>query len=174
MRELNERVLEALHSHSIPAISLPPAPLVTLQRGEVTSFNGKPFLQHLHAGLVPVTFGDVVLDAAQGSAILSGDDLMLLLARLLRPEVVIFVADVEGVRAPDGSLLTVVTSALPELSWSETRTDVTGGLQRKLHLMLQLAKEGFPCQLISGMVRGRLRAALEGRPVPGTMVRWAK
>ncbi len=174
MRELNERVLQALHATGIPAISIPPGPLVTLRQGEVVSFMGEPFLQHLNAGLVPVTFGDVVLDAARGSSILSGDDLMLLLARLLRPEAAIFVADVEGVIGRDGSLLPLVTSPPPDLPWSEVETDVTGGLKRKLSLMLELARDGFRCHIVSGLVRGRLRAVLEGREVPGTEVRWAK
>ncbi len=172
MRELNGRVLRALQEEGIPALSIPPATLVAVEGGEVTSFAGEPFMEYLKAGLVPVTFGDVVLDSLRGSSILSGDDLMVLLARLLKPEVAIFVVDVEGVRGPDGSVLPVVTSELPELTWEEDEADVTGGLRRKVSMMLRLARDGFRCLLIGGTARGRLRAALEGRDVPGTEVRW--
>ncbi|MEE9236662.1 MAG: isopentenyl phosphate kinase [Thermoplasmata archaeon] len=173
MRELNGRVLRALQSHTIPAVSIPPAPLVSMEGGEVVSFTGGPFQRYLDAGLVPVTFGDVVLDSLRGSAVLSGDDLMLLLARVLKPVTTIFVADVDGVKGPDGTLLPVVSSTLSDVPLLEDEMDVTGGLRRKLSLMLQMAKEGFRCLIISGLARGRLRGALEGRDVPCTEVRWA-
>ncbi|MFQ5838264.1 MAG: isopentenyl phosphate kinase [Thermoplasmata archaeon] len=172
MRELNGRVLRSLHSRHIPAVSLPPAPLVSVRGGEIVTFRGEPFTQCLEAGLVPVTFGDVVIDALRGSSILSGDDLMVHLIRLLRPEVAIFVADVDGVRGPDGSILPVISSRVPDLPFERDETDVTGGLKRKLELMLEISREGSRCLLINGMVPGRLLAALEGRKVPCTEVRW--
>lgn len=170
MRDLNLRVLGVLQAQGIPAVSIPPALLVTVENGKVSSFASKTFWQHIDRGLVPVTFGDVVLDGVRGSSILSGDDLMLHLARDLDPELAVFVADVEGVRGPDGSILQEVSRPLPDLTYPEGR-DVTGGLQRKLDLMMQMAEEGHRCLLLSGLVRGRLKAALEGRRVPGTEVR---
>ncbi len=173
MRELNGRVLEGLHAQKIPAVSLPPGPMVMVRDGKVTAFNGDAFVHCIEAGLVPVTFGDAVLDSSRGSSIISGDDLMLLLARLLRPEVAIFVSDVEGVRGADGALLPLITHPIPELVWKEEEVDVTGGLRRKLSLMMEISKEGPRCFLISGLVTGRLKAAMEGRKVPCTEVRWS-
>lgn len=171
MRGLNGRVLDALHAEGVPAVSLPPAPLVKVRDGEVLAFQGDPFLAFLEAGLVPVTFGDAVLDAGQGSAILSGDEIMVQLARILRPEAAIFVGDVEGVRGPDGALLRVVTAPLERLARDPDAHDVTGGLGGKLEAMLSIAREGTPTSLLSGLVPGRLRDALAGKSVPGTAVR---
>jgi isopentenyl phosphate kinase len=172
MRELNQRVLRALHGWQVPAVSIPAATLVSVRGGRVVDFRGEAFIQHLKAGLVPVTFGDVVLDALKGSAILSGDDLMVELTRLLEPEAAIFVTDVDGVRGADGSLLPLITSSLPDIPWQREETDVTGGMRRKLDIMLDIAKEGCRCLLINGMVPERLQAALKGRKVPCTEVRW--
>lgn len=170
MRDLNGRVLEALRSMGIHSVSIPPPSLLTMDGGKIASFRGQTFLDHLEAGLVPVTFGDVVLDESQGSAIVSGDDLMFHLSRLLDPQLVIFVADVEGIRGADGSIVPVVSPPLPDLGGPEG-IDVTGGLNRKLEAMLQIARLGTRVLLLSGLVPGRLRAALEGREVPGTIVR---
>lgn len=173
MRQLNDRVLGALHAKGIPAVSIPPAPLVSVRDGKVMAFRGDAIVEHLDLGLVPVTFGDVVPDSSRGSSILSGDDLMVQLARLLRPEAAIFVTDVDGVMGPDGALLPIITSRVPDLPWELEGTDVTGGLKRKLSLMLDIAKEGCRCLLLNGRAPGRLRAALEGKEVPSTEVRWA-
>ncbi len=170
MRDLNGRVLEALRSTGIPAVSIPPPSLLTMDGGRIATFRGQVLLDHLEAGLVPVTFGDVVLDESQGSAIVSGDDLMFHLARLLEPEIAIFVADVEGIRGADGSIVPVVSPPLPDLGGPEG-IDVTGGLNRKLQAMLQIARLGTRVLLLGGLVPGRLRAALEGREVPGTIVK---
>ncbi len=171
MRGLNGRVLDALHARNVPAVSVPPAPLVEVEDGEVVAFHGAPFLAYLEAGLVPVTFGDAVLDARRGSSILSGDELMVQLARILRPEAALFVGDVEGVRGPDGTLLRVVTAPLAQLARDPDVHDVTGGLGGKLAAMLRIAREGTPTSLLSGLVPGRLRDALAGREVPATAVR---
>lgn len=171
MRELNGRVLEALHAHELPAVSLPPAPLVEVKDGEVVAFQGAPFVAHLEAGLVPVTFGDVVLDARRGSAILSGDELMVRLASLLRPKAALFVGDVEGVRDPDGGLVREVTPSTLQAVRAPDARDVTGGLGGKLEAMLRIAEEGIRACLLSGLVPGRLRAALRGEEVPCTEAR---
>lgn len=170
MRDLNGRVLEALRSAGIPSVSVPPPSLLKMEGGKITSFHGQTFLDHLQSGLVPVTFGDVVLDGSQGSAIVSGDDLMFHLSRLIDPDIVVFVADVEGIRGVDGSILPVVGPPLPDLGGPEG-IDVTGGLNRKLEAMVQIARLGIRVLLLGGLVPGRLRRALEGREVPGTVVR---
>lgn len=170
MKVLNGRLLEALHSVGIPAVSIPPFPLLKMRDGRITSFHGQPLLDHLEAGLVPVTYGDVVLDDDRGSAIVSGDDLMYQLARLLKPGLAIFVADVEGIRGEDESLVPVVSAPLTGLEAAEEGLDVTGGLGGKVRAMLQIARLGTRVLLLSGLVPGRLQAAMEGQSVPCTEV----
>lgn len=170
MRDLNGRVLDALQGQGVPAVSLPPLGLVTVRDGRVEDLALGPFREALAAGLVPVTFGDAVLDPVRGAAICSGDDLMLHLARGLRPALALFVADVDGVRDPDGRLLPEVAGRLPDIRWAETERDVTGGLRRKLEVMQRLAREA-PCLLVNGLVPGRVGDALAGRAVRGTRVR---
>ncbi len=173
MRDLNTRVLKALRSEAIPAVSVSPPLLVKMVGGKVASFRGQSLLDHLEAGLVPVTFGDVVLDEAQGSAIVSGDELMYQLARLVRPEIAVFVADVGGVKDANGSVIPSISSPLPELEDVEEGIDVTGGLGGKVDAMLRIAREGPRCLLLSGLVEGRLGRALQGGTVPCTEVRVA-
>lgn len=173
MRDLNGHVLRALHGAGLPAVSLPPAPLVRMRGGTLESLSTDPFREALEAGLVPVTFGDAALDTAQGAAIVSGDDLMVHLSRAFRPDLALFVADVEGIRGPDGQVLELIRREAPDLPWKQSEEDVTGGMHAKVLCMLDIARDGPRCLLVSGLVPGRVGAALEGRPVPSTEVRWS-
>lgn len=170
MRDLNGRLLLALQEAGIPAVALPPYGLARVRGARLEALETAPFRQTLDAGLVPVTFGDAVLDPVQGSAICSGDDLMVHLARALAPEVALFVADVDGIRGPDGRLVREFAGPLEGLPWTQAAADVTGGLRRKVECMGAIARV-CRCLLVNGLVPGRLAAALEGRDVPATEVR---
>jgi isopentenyl phosphate kinase len=173
MRDLNGHVLDALHAAGVPAVSVPPAPLVRMQAGHLESLATRPFQEALKAGLVPVTHGDAALDAEQGAAIVSGDDLMVHLARALRPNLTLFVADVEGIVGPDGRLVDVIRGKVPDLAWEAPPEDVTGGMQAKVSRMLDIARDGSRCLLVSGHVPGRVGAVLAGDEVRATEVRWS-
>lgn len=51
----------------------------------------------LEAGFVPVVHGDAVIDSSRGCSILSGDTLMLALAKAFQPRYCVFVTNVDGV-----------------------------------------------------------------------------
>jgi isopentenyl phosphate kinase len=51
-----------------------------------------------------------------------------------------------------------------------TAHDVTGGLAGKLERMIAVARFADRCLLVNGLKKGRLLAALRGRPVVGTRV----
>ncbi|MFQ5907360.1 MAG: isopentenyl phosphate kinase [Thermoplasmata archaeon] len=173
MRILNGQVVDALHTAGVPAVSVPPASLVRMQGGNLESLATRPFQEALEAGLVPVTYGDAALDIKQGAAICSGDDLMVHLARALRPDLTLFVADVEGIMGPEGRVLEVIRGEVPDLPWEEPPEDVTGGMRAKVARMLDIARDGSRCLLVSGHVPGRVRAALGGKEVRATEVRWS-
>ncbi len=173
MRDLNGQVLDALHAAGIPAVSVPPASLVRMRGGDLESLSVGPFREALAAGLIPVTFGDAALDTVQGAAICSGDDLMVHLARALRPDLALFIADVEGILGPDGGLVEVIRDEVPKLAWKKPAADVTGGMRAKVQCMLDIARDGSRCLLVSGLIPGRVQAVLGGQKVPSTEVRWS-
>jgi isopentenyl phosphate kinase len=170
MRVLNLRVLEALQAAGLTAVSVPGALVAENKGGRISTLNPGPFMDYLELGLLPVTFGDVVVDKSQGVSICSGDDLMLLLAKGLRAARAIFVADVEGLLDPQGKSMAVVrASELPaQAPLSPQGADVTGGMGRKVEVMAAMARFGVAVRLINGLRPGRLAAALRGEEVPGT------
>ena len=125
----------------------------------------------LRQNLTPVTFGDVVL-SPDGFRVLSGDLIVLELARMLQPERCIFALDVDGVYEENTRVI------IPELTPSKIRRmnvptgeDTTGGMKLKLDVAARAASMGSRVSFVSGYRRNEFSKALRGLEFYGTVVR---
>ncbi|HEX2021205.1 MAG TPA: amino acid kinase, partial [Candidatus Thermoplasmatota archaeon] len=124
----------------------------------------------------PVIPGDGAPDAATRFGILSGDALMLSLARELRPRRALFATNVDGVFDRDpvepGARLVAELRADQALRPGEAASgaDVTGAMGGKLERARQIARLGIRTHVVNGLVEGRVAAALAGKDVVGTVV----
>ena len=178
VRTLNLHVIDALLAAGIPAVSIPPGTFLELDDGRLTEFDAVPFQRAIARGLVPVTFGDVLMDRERGVAIASGDLLMAALSGVFKPEMAVFVTMVDGVYEGDPSkgdsrLLREVSpeeAAAAGASSGEGVADVTGSMMGKLAEAFQVAASAKHTWIIGGGRPGRLKALMEGRRVKGTRV----
>jgi isopentenyl phosphate kinase len=178
VRALNALVVDGLLSAGLSPAGIPPSSVLSLDDGRVASFRVEPFADFLGEGFTPVSFGDVVPDRTRGVSVCSGDVLMLELAKVFRPERVVFVADVDGLHAADprtrkGAKLLerLAESDLASIEFGPASgADVTGGIEGKVRRMLEIAAHARECLIVNGNVKNRLRDALRGRPVVGTRV----
>ncbi|MCJ2555849.1 MAG: isopentenyl phosphate kinase family protein [Candidatus Thermoplasmatota archaeon] len=176
VKTLNLMVMDALIAEGLKPVSLAPSSIVRLNDGALESIDYKPFKEYVRLDLMPVTFGDVVLDTEKKFAICSGDDLMLWLSREFKPEKAVFATDTDGVYSSyppaEGE------KAIEQLDWDTFKTiegetaraDVTGGIFRKLRLMFDIADMGVETWVINGGVDGRLMKFLMGHGAPGTQI----
>lgn len=164
IRRLHGEVLRSLLDGGAPAFSLPPFGRVRNLAGRAGQLNVDPFLSALRAGLVAVTFEDVVDDDAWGLSILSADELALELGRRLNAERVVFVSDVPGILPPSGEGRAVPIRRLTPDRLDTGFADRTrnAGLRRKLEAMLELARSGIPAGLVSGLSDGAVGRSLRG------------
>jgi isopentenyl phosphate kinase len=176
VRDLNLRVMGALQTAGLNCVSIPPSACCLMEDGKLVSFDMEVMHRYLDLGIVPVTFGDVVLDRKKGFGICSGDQLMARLADEFDPERIIFCADVDGIFTSDPHLHKearmieeVDRSVLSRLPRSERCADVTGSIYGKIESILDLAK-GREAMVINGRVQGRLERALKGEAVKGSRV----
>ena len=161
--KLNGHVVGALLEEGVAAVHVPSFPTLTTRgKGVVaprTLDTGvRQVCSLLDAGLLPVLHGDAVLDELQGSSILSGDTLMVLLSHALRPRLAVFLTDVPGVydRPPSEKGATLLTriGVGPDgqlriaAATSTAAHDVTGGLATKLAAAAQIAKCGTPVVIV--------------------------
>lgn len=167
---LRERVLASCRRARLPSLGLPLS-VLTSTHGRRTRLRVELLSSVLRMNRQPVTGGDVVPDARWGLRVLGGDELLVHLARALRPRLVIVATDVDGVLL-DGRLLLELPAAQGRrvLDRIPAGRDATGGMHGKLAAALQVAAAGVPVRLVNGLVPGRVRKALAGGPVWGTEI----
>ena len=128
----------------------------------------------LDHGSVPLVYGDVALDEATGSTIVSTETVFIYLARILQPARIILAGEVDGVFTSDPSVdpqakhITNITPAsYPKLMATlggSAGIDVTGGMLTKVQGMVNLVKNQPPIKvyIISGMIQGQIKEVLSG------------
>ena len=165
VRELNCLVLAALHRAGIPGVAIPPFP--TLDKAYVDHIK-----QVIDIGLIPVTFGDVLIDGQP--SIVSGDELMYQLSLPLQAKQAIFVTNVDGIYANPADPSTVIGTCTPDelqeaVVGGSIHSDVTAGMAGKVKSINEMVHSGVEVAIINGTKPGRLHDALHGS-VKGTTV----
>ncbi|MBK8987835.1 MAG: isopentenyl phosphate kinase family protein [Chloroflexi bacterium] len=177
MVRLNRLVVEALLAAGVPALGLAPSALALCENGSITHIASQPVRAALDAGLVPVIFGDVAFDAAQGGTIVSTEEVMMALAAALRPSWLLLAGEVPGVLDSQGR----VVAAISQDNYDEVAaalggsrgTDVTGGMAAKVHSMLRLVAEHphLAIRIFSGLEEGLVtRLVVDGATAVGTLI----
>jgi isopentenyl phosphate kinase len=170
---LNRLVVDALWAAGLPVLPVQPSASARCRGGELMALDDYPIHVGLGQGLVPVVYGDVALDEAQGGTIISTEEIFRWLAPRLLPRRILLVGEVDGVltadpaESQDGDLIAEITPQLwPEIApvlGGSRGVDVTGGMLAKVREMLALAQAtpGLAAvQIISGLCPGVLAQAL--------------
>ncbi len=178
VQRLNSLVLDSLHTHDVPAVSIPPHAVLRLLNHKFSHMGYTIFKQYLDLGFTPVSFGDVALDTRLGFSICSGDLLVQVLAAEFKPEKVIFVLDEDGLYSAnpktDANAIFIEKTTTKQLEKFTTRiddhADVTEGMKGKIHTIRQIAKQGIDTILVNGNIHNRLYHTLKGKKVRSTIV----
>jgi len=182
VQRLNNLVLASMHTHNLPAISIPPHAVLSLSNHKQSRMNYSIFQRYLDLGFMPVSFGDVTLDRKLGFSICSGDLLVQLLAVEFKPEKVIFVFDEDGLYSanPKGNrnATFIEHTTIKDLNKFTTQlnahVDVTKGMKGKLSTIKQIARVGVDTILLNGNVHNRLYDTLKGKKVKHTIIQGEK
>ena len=174
--QLNRLVADAARAAGLPIVNFPPSASTIGRDGVIHSFAYQPIQAALEHNLIPLVFGDVAIDGVRGGTIVSTEDVFRYLAVRLQPERILLAGIEAGVltRWPAGEVIPEITAqSRPESLGGSHAADVTGGMASKVREMLALAADvpGVEIRIFSGEVPGRVRAALMGGAVPGTIVR---
>ena len=175
VRRFHLAVLRELVRAGARPWSVPVAGHVQQTEGRLVRLDASAFSSALSRGQLPLSFGDVVPDTAWGTSILSADTIALELARSLRPQVVLFVSDVDAIHSPGSAgratrLPIVDETVVRSLKMAPGVPDVTGGIRAKAEAILAIARLGVDAGLISGLSDGAIPRALRGGREDGS---WA-
>jgi len=172
MNDLNRRVVEIFVELGLPAISIQSSAIFTCRNKRVETAQLDVVGDFLRLGTIPVLYGDVVVDSELGVCILSGDQIVSRLASGLGAEQVVLATNVEGVLNSSGGVIERITphnSAEVLGMIGGVKGDVTGGMKGKVSELIELSETGVSALVVNALVAGRVKNALLGKAVKGTL-----
>ncbi len=178
--QLHTVVIMALQLEGLPVIGFAPSAAAIMREGKLVEWNVEPIRQALDHGLIPVVYGDVVIDQVRGGGILSTEEAFLYLGQEFAPSKVLLAASEPVFKDfPERKKIVAeinmgnLEDIRKTLSGGEG-SDVTGGMLSKVEAALQMAARGGEGQgpevwIFSGMRVGQVQNGLLGRP-EGTLI----
>lgn len=179
---LHRLVIGALRRQGVSAFSLAPSSFLVAADGVPADLWIESLQEALRIGMLPVVYGDVVMDRELGASIASTETVLLALAeRLLSCGVVVrrsvWLGETDGIYDEKGATIEElqhgsIADVLEQLEGA-SGTDVTGGMRHRLETAASLAALGVESWIANGLEPGLLKHILEGGGFKGTKVRAA-
>ncbi len=174
---LHRLVIDAMAHAGLDPYSQAPSSLMVLDGGRTRRLFAEPLARALDVGLLPVIYGDVVVDRSRGAAIASTESVLRALIPRLRLHGysvgrVLWMGATAGIHDAEGTTVPTVDEttfpAVRKLIGATAGTDVTGGMMLRLETAWALARTGVESWILDGTSPGLLAAALRGESVSGT------
>ena len=169
MIELNKIILDSFLKNNLNPYCLPPTDFMSGDKANTKKV--KEILRIAKDGLVPVSYGDVLWHGQNKFYILSGDRIMGILAKVLKPRLAIFVLNVDGVYSDMKTKKLLHEIKGQKTSISKVGMDVTGGMTRKIKEAIMISKGGVNVFLVNGNKPERIVNAIKGKKFEGTVFR---
>lgn len=179
MVALNTIIVDALLELGVPALSVAPSSFIITRDARIDAVDLEVVGHLVVRGILPVLYGDSVLDRTAGFSILSGDQLAVRLAVDTGASRLIFGVDVDGVYTSNPKLVPeahlIERLSLMKLEGyvkigKSLTTDVTGGMLGKIDEARTAVEAGVEVQIVNAKRPDVILKALRGEPVRGTIL----
>jgi len=180
MTLLSLEVEKAMQDVGILGVVFSPFSSSRLHNGSIVAFPTGLIQRALEAGLTVITHGDVCFDDTKGVSILSGDTILVFLAKALGAKSIYVGTDVDGVFEGDpkedhtAKLVPVINKSNKHHvllgAGSSRAKDVTGGMARKVGELMELEDKKPEIAVFNLCIPGRLESLLSGKPVICTRI----
>lgn len=176
---LNRIVMQKLLDQGVNAVAVSPLSSMTANQHRLSSLFTQSLELLLKHGLMPVVYGDQIMDETIGCTIFSTEKVLAYLALDLKAkgyqiEQIIQCGLTSGVYDQDGNTIPEINprnfGKYKQDLGGSSGVDVTGGMLHKVEETLALAKQGIPGLIIDGIVHGTLSDAIQGKKIVGTRI----
>ncbi len=177
--QLNRIVVKKLLEKQVNAVSVSPLSCMTSSDHQLDQLFTESLEMLIEHDMLPVVYGDQILDRKQGCTIFSTEKVLAYLGLALKDkgyqvEQIIQCGQTNGVYDADGKTIPEINpdnfEKFKQDLGGSGGVDVTGGMLHKVEETLALAKQGISGLIIDGIVHGTLSDAIEGKPVVGTKI----
>lgn len=169
MVELNKIILDSFLRHDLNPYCLPPTDFMCGNKPDQKKV--REIIKIAKSGLVPVSYGDVMWHGKNKFYILSGDKIIGILSKILKPRLVIFVLNVDGVYSDMKTKKLLHEIKGEKTTISKVEMDVTGGMNRKIKEAVSISKSGINVFLVNGNKPNRIVNAVRNGKFEGTLFR---
>lgn len=158
MGELLGTVIEALGSAGVPAVPVRPFSLGSRTGSGDLDLETNHLRVMVDEGFVPVLHGDVIATEEKGATIVSGDELVVALARGLDADRIGLCSTVAGVLDEEGNVVPTITgyAEVEAVLGASESIDVTGGMAAKVRALLDADRPAsiFGAQDVAAFLSG--------------------
>jgi isopentenyl phosphate kinase len=170
--ELNCEVCRLLQEFELPAIPIQPSASAVMKAKRLISLQFDLIKSMVSLSLIPVLFGVPAFDTVQKCSILSGDQIVVYLAKHLHPHTIVFASNVDGIFGKDQELVETISTAnyaeVQDYFYNASYADVTGSMGGKIAELKAL--KGIKSHLINGNTPELIKNILKGKKVRGTTI----
>lgn len=177
--QINQLVMKYLLSFHLPVISFGPRSFVLGENNKVKNVFVDSIREALYKGVLPVTYGDMLVDESRGCMTFSGEQVTTLLAEKLKNNfgkiTIINCSRTDGVCGDAGKTIPLINrrnfDVVKRFISGTEGVDVTGGMIHKVRESLDFAKKHqVKTIIISGNKKDCLYKAILGKKVRSTII----
>lgn len=178
--QLNRIIVSQLLKAGVKACSINPSSMIITENGKIKGFFSQPIIEMVKLGIVPVLYGDIIVDRKLGAKIFSTEQLLTELAlrfqkSKIKVDIMIHNGSTKGVLDKNGSLIKSINKknfkTFEKIFYQTKGYDVTGGMLHKVKECLKLSRYKIKSLIINGTSKENLlKEAILGKKVEGTII----
>ncbi len=177
--EINRIVMDILVEQDLPAISFRPMSIILAEKGKLEENFFEVIEETVSQGLVPVVYGDVIIDKKWKTTIYSGETTLnnigiYLMNKGYKISKIIQAGETDGVYDDNKKTIPEISrknwNKVKNFIYNTGRSDVTGEMSHKIEDAFNMADKGIKTYLINGNRKKELEKAILGMPTQGTLI----
>lgn len=178
--EINRIVMDILIEEGLPAVSVRPMSMMISENGKIKKNLFEIIELIINQGLIPVIYGDVIIDKKWKTTIYSGEKTLsevgrYLLKRKFSVNKIIQVGKTNGVYDEGGKTIPSIYkenwNSMKKYIFSGKSADVTGGMSHKIENALLISKLGIETWITNGIIPNEFYRALNSKNIKGTIIK---
>lgn len=181
MINLNSYLVNQFLQRNCPILSIQPSSIYLKDSETIIDNSIEVIETALNLNILPLLYGDIILDKQGSFSIISGDQIVFELCKSIRKfrvSKVIFATEIDGifVKAKTGSSIELVTTIHSdelerlELADLGQKIDVTGGIGGKIDFIKKITELGISVQLINGLKEDYIYKSLKNIEINSTYI----
>ena len=178
--EINRIVVKIAIEKGLKVKSFSPSSFILSKNGKAKKVFLDPIVKTLSIGVVPVVYGDVIMDEEIGFCIFSSEVIIsLLVGKLYKNyniDKIIYCTDTDGVLDEKGNTINKITKSddvyMNMISGGTKGADVTGGMLHKVSQSISLSRKySLGVSIINGNKKGELKREILGGKTTRTVIK---